>query len=140
MQDFGLEDRPSDKPVVAARSKKGKFNMKEEFSGYTFSVENLKKFVEDIIADKLEPYLKSEDPPEKQGDVRVVVAKTFNEEVIDVQKDVLIEFYAPWCGHCKALAPKYDELGKKLADEPNVVIAKMDATANDAPPPFTVEG
>lgn len=60
--------------------------------------------------------------------------------VFDVEKDVLIEFYAPWCGHCKALAPKYDELGQKLSGESGVVIAKMDATANDVPLPFQVQG
>lgn len=46
--------------------------------------------------------------------MQVVVAKTFDEIVNDPTKDVLIEFYAPWCGHCKALAPKYDELAKKV--------------------------
>ena len=55
------------------------------------------------------------------------------------EKDVLIEFYAPWCGHCKSLAPKYDELGEKMAEE-NVEIVKMDATANDVPAGFDVRG
>jgi len=84
--------------------------------------------------------LKSEPVPEQTGPVKVVVAKNFDEIVNDETKDVLIEFYAPWCGHCKSLAPKYDELGSKLSKETGIVIAKMDATANDVPPQFQVQG
>ena len=46
----------------------------------------------------------------------MVVGKNFDEIVNDESKDVLIEFYAPWCGHCKALAPKYEELGEKVSN------------------------
>ena len=42
-----------------------------------------------------------------------------------------IRLDAPWCGHCKNLAPVYEELGTKLKGSPNVVIAKIDGTANE---------
>ena len=45
---------------------------------------------------------------------QVVVGETFDEIVNDPKKDVLIEFYAPWCGHCKSLEPVYKELGEKV--------------------------
>ena len=46
---------------------------------------------------------------------QVVVAENFDEIVNDENKDVLIEFYAPWCGHCKNMEPKYKELGEKVS-------------------------
>ena len=46
---------------------------------------------------------------------QVVVGETFDEIVNDETKDVLIEFYAPWCGHCKNLEPIYKELGEKVS-------------------------
>jgi len=106
-----------------------------------FSVENLGKFTNQFKNGELKPFIKSEKVPENNdGPVKIVVGETFDKIVNDPTKDVLIEFYAPWCGHCKSLEPKYNELGEKLKDVEDVVIAKMDATANDVPPQYQVSG
>jgi len=97
-----------------------------------FSVENLEQFVEEFLAGKIKPHIKSEPIPTQEGPVTVVVGETFKNIVLDTTKDVLIELYAPWCGHCKKLEPIYNELAEALKNQPNLVIAKMDATANDA--------
>ncbi|KAM9839612.1 protein disulfide-isomerase A4 [Aulostomus maculatus] len=94
----------------------------------------LRDFVMAFKKGKLQPIIKSQPVPKNnKGPVTVVVGKTFDEIVMDTKKDVLIEFYAPWCGHCKKLEPDYLALGKKYKGEKNLVIAKMDATANDVP-------
>jgi protein disulfide-isomerase A1 len=61
------------------------------------------EFVADFLDGKIEPSVKSEPIPEKQeGPVTIIVAHNYNDVVINNDKDVLVEFYAPWCGHCKA--------------------------------------
>ncbi|GAB2277277.1 disulfide-isomerase [Dionaea muscipula] len=83
---------------------------------------------------KLKPFKKSQPVPEVNDEpVKVVVADSLNDMVLNSEKNVLLEFYAPWCGHCKQLAPVLDEVALNFEKDPSVMIAKLDATANDFP-------
>jgi len=76
--------------------------------------ENMIKFVKDWENGQLKSTLKSEEIPETQDKpVYTLVGKNFDQIVIDSDKDVLVKFYAPWCGHCKKMAPIYEEVAKK---------------------------
>lgn len=98
------------------------------------------KFIKNVLEGKVEASVKSEPIPETQEGVTVIVGRSFQDVVIDNEKDVLVEYYAPWCGHCKSLAPKYEELAALYASaelSEKVTVAKIDATANDVPDSIT---
>jgi len=100
--------------------------------------DKLEKFLADVSAGKLKPHYKSEPKPQSATDVdgvTVLTGDTFEDKVLNPKSDVFVEFYAPWCGHCKKLAPIWADLAKKAKtagwDTRGIVIAKMDATANE---------
>jgi len=65
--------------------------------------DDISAFVQNFVDGKVDPSIKSEPVPEKQeGPVQIVVANNYKDIVMENDNDVLLEFYAPWCGHCKA--------------------------------------
>jgi protein disulfide-isomerase A6 len=62
--------------------------------------------------------------------VTVLDPSNFDKIVMDPTKDVLVEFYAPWCGHCKSLAPIYEQVAASFAGDDNVIVANVDADAH----------
>jgi len=63
----------------------------------------------------------------------------FENDVLKNDKVVLVDFWAEWCGPCKALAPKLNEIAKEFGD--NVIVAKMDVDQNQKTPgDFGVRG
>ncbi|XP_009613613.1 protein disulfide isomerase-like 1-4 [Nicotiana tomentosiformis] len=98
------------------------------------TLDSVKSFGEKFLEDNLKPFYKSDPIPEtNDGDVKVVVGNNFDEIVLDESKDVLLEIYAPWCGHCQSLEPIYNKLGKHLRGIDSLVVAKMDGTTNEHP-------
>jgi protein disulfide-isomerase A1 len=98
----------------------------------TLTVAGIESFIKDFKAGNLKAHLKSEPEPTSQGPLTVIVGTTYDKIVNDPTKDVLVKFYAPWCGHCKTLAPVWEELANSVKDISDLVIAKFDATANEA--------
>lgn len=72
-------------------------------------------------------------------DVVVLTDRNFSDFVED-NKYVMVEFYAPWCGHCKELAPEYAAAATELKAE-NVQLVKVDATVeNELAENYEVQG
>lgn len=102
---------------------------------------SVEAFARGVLSGAIKPSPKSEATPSAQeGHVTKLVGSTLLGGVAQEGVDVLLEVYAPWCAHCKALAPTYEILGRAFSAEPRVMIAKIDGTANDIPSDFGVKG
>jgi len=111
-----------------------------EDNDVAFNETGLNAFIQQALDGTYPSYKKSEVPPKKNdGPVLTLVGKTFVDLVYDSEKSVFVDFYTPWCGHCKKLAPIWEELGATTRGD-NVIIAKMDLQANSAPDDLNIKG
>lgn len=71
-----------------------------------------------------------------------LIPSNFDKVVLQSGKPALVEFFAPWCGHCKTLAPVYEELAQVFAHAENkVTVGKVDADEHrDLGKRFGVQG
>eukprot|EP00808_Paulinella_micropora_P020837 g18496.t1 len=135
-ESFGVSV-PSQLPAVALETDIGVRDPHNKFRlppATPLSAEAVLAWVAKWEAGTLQPHLLSEAVPESNdGPVKILVRSQWKEIVMDPMKDVFVEFYAPWCGHCKEIAPKYAEIAQRLRESKGLVIAKCDATKNNIP-------
>ncbi|KAH8803177.1 thioredoxin-like protein [Xylogone sp. PMI_703] len=117
-QRFGIQGFPTIKFFD------GKSDKPEDYNGGR-DLESLSEFLTKKTG--IKPKKKAAPPSQ----VEMLTDKTFKEKV-GTDKDVLVAFTAPWCGHCKNLAPIWETVAQDFANEPNVIVAKVDAEADNA--------
>eukprot|EP01060_Flectonema_neradi_P022054 TRINITY_DN3024_c6_g1_i1.p1 TRINITY_DN3024_c6_g1~~TRINITY_DN3024_c6_g1_i1.p1 ORF type:complete len:467 (+),score=87.40 TRINITY_DN3024_c6_g1_i1:50-1450(+) len=101
----------------------------------------LKTWLEGVSSNKVSSDIRSEERSKSAtvGGLTTLIGATALDQIF--KGNILVLFYAPWCGYCQALMPVYKELAKVLESE-GVRVAQMDATKNDLPVPrqFEVTG
>uniref|UniRef100_A0A8C5JT66 protein disulfide-isomerase n=1 Tax=Junco hyemalis TaxID=40217 RepID=A0A8C5JT66_JUNHY len=110
-----------------------KNNRKYQMEQDNFSESAIRTFIQGVLDGKIKPHLLSAEPPEDWDTrpVKVLVGKTFEQVAFDETKNVFVKFYAPWCPHCQAMEAAWEELAERYKDREDIVIAKMDSTANE---------
>lgn len=112
--------------IVDGREKMKRYILEEKITK-----ESTEKFINNFLDGKLKPVYISQDLPENSNEnVLTLVGNNFKKEVLENNKDVLVNFYSPNCPHCNQLSPIYEELAKKLKQNKDLVIAKFDAVNN----------
>lgn len=141
LKDLKLDDSGADVNVGYFESAKRRYAMEPTDK---FNDQVLVDFVLAVRTGKIDPVLRSQSVPQENpaNNLWTVVGETFKQLVIDSKDhDLMLQFYAPWCGHCKALMPIYQELAKKFQHEnARLRIMRIDATNNDFPEWFNVNG
>eukprot|EP00392_Amoebophrya_sp_AT5.2_P015128 g15322.t1 len=92
-----------------------------------------------IRAGELQKSFKSEPVPDYEvepGEPKIVVAKTLEQSIYQQDKDVFLNVYAPWCGHCKRFSPEFRKVARKVQQsgmDKHIFVGILDGTANESP-------
>ncbi|KAF5901391.1 protein disulfide-isomerase-like, partial [Clarias magur] len=95
--------------------------------------ETINDFCQSYFQGKAKPKLQSEPIPDgwDKQPVKELVGMNFERVAFNENKNVLVLFYASWSSESRALFPLFEELAKHYSDNEDVVVARIDVTAND---------
>lgn len=141
LKELKLDDSGEDVNVGYFETQKKRYAMEPTDE---FNSKALIDFVLSVRTGKVQPVIRSQFSPKSNptNNIWTIVGETFDQLVTKCnQYDKLIEFYAPWCGHCKAFEATYKEMAEQfLPEQHRLRIMKIDASSNDFPEHFEVNG
>ncbi|XP_070844434.1 protein disulfide-isomerase [Chaetodon trifascialis] len=99
----------------------------------TLDVQTIKKFCQSYMEGKAKPKMQSEPIPEgwDKEPVKELVGTTLKKVAFNPDKTVFVLFYLPYSQRSRALFPLWEELAEALKEREDVVVARIDASAND---------
>ncbi|XP_031419280.1 protein disulfide-isomerase [Clupea harengus] len=100
---------------------------------HTVDTHTLTHFTREYLQGNAKPRLQSEPIPADwdQQPVKELVGQNFEAVVFNEKNNVLVLFYAPWSEESRALFPLWEEIAHRFRNHDNMVIARIDTTAND---------
>ncbi|RHN75893.1 putative protein disulfide-isomerase [Medicago truncatula] len=126
---FGLEESTNTVVVAFDNGMSSKFLLESKPTR-----SNIEEFCSKLVQGSLLTYFKSQPIPDNtEAIVQVVVGKTFDEEILNSKKDVVLEVFTPWCFNCEDTSKQVEKLAKHYKSSCNLIFAKIDASANEHP-------
>ena len=111
MSYFGTDKKDLPQTYLADMRLEGSMRKYPFTGGKAHRIADLRDFEASFLRGELTPQLKSEEDKasNERGPVQVLTATSFSKRCgseASTERDCLVMFYAPWCGHCKSLLPK----------------------------------
>ncbi|XP_064609411.1 thioredoxin domain-containing protein 11-like [Liolophura sinensis] len=138
---FAKDQLPPGSSITVLIDKKNEWHsfMKEPFSENSIDI-----FLHNYTQSLLSRHQNSEASPQTCDNhsavcVTDLTTHTFHAVVMDTSKDVLVLFYASWCGFCTSLSHVYLALARYFISAKSIIFTRIDADRNDLPWEFTVD-